>query len=65
MIYMMCMLYIMHIYIYTYIMPSTELDSTLSFSKELFITSNEPGSKLVVLGMAIPPLIGNPYNGAL
>ena len=24
---------------------------------------NEPGSKLVVLGMAIPPLIGNPYNG--
>ena len=25
----------------------------------------EPGSKLVVLGMAIPPLIGNPYNGAL
>ena len=23
----------------------------------------EPGSKLVVLGMAIPPLIGNPYNG--
>ena len=25
--------------------------------------ANEPGSKLVVLGMAIPPLIGNPYNG--
>ena len=23
----------------------------------------EPGSKLVVLGMVIPPLIGNPYNG--
>ena len=23
----------------------------------------EPGSKFVVLGMAIPPLIGNPYNG--
>ncbi len=23
----------------------------------------EPGSKLVVLGMAIPPIIGNPYNG--
>ena len=22
-----------------------------------------PGSKLVVLGMVIPPLIGNPYNG--
>ena len=22
----------------------------------------EPGSKLVVLGMAIPPLMGNPYN---
>ncbi len=25
--------------------------------------SYEPGSKLVVLGMAIPPLIGNPYKG--
>ena len=25
--------------------------------------SNEPGSKLVVLGMVIPPLIWNPYNG--
>ena len=25
----------------------------------------EPGSKLLVLGMAISPLIGNPYNGAL
>ena len=24
---------------------------------------SEPGSKLVVLGMIIPPLIGNPYNG--
>ena len=23
----------------------------------------EPGSKLVVLGMVIQPLIGNPYNG--
>ena len=46
-------------------MQSTVLDSTSSSSKELFITSNEPGSKLVVLGMAIPPLIGNPYNGAL
>ena len=22
-----------------------------------------PGSKLVIFGMAIPPLIGNPYNG--
>ena len=22
-----------------------------------------PGSKLLILGMAIPPLIGNPYNG--
>ena len=22
-----------------------------------------PGSKLLVLGMVIPPLIGNPYNG--
>ena len=27
------------------------------------IPSYEPGSKLVVLGMAIPPLRGNPYNG--
>ncbi len=27
------------------------------------IWTYEPGSKLVVLGMAIPPLIGNPYNG--
>ena len=27
------------------------------------ILPNEPGSKLVVLGMAIPPLIGNPFNG--
>ena len=26
---------------------------------------NEPGSKLLVLGMVIQPLIGNPYNGAL
>ena len=25
----------------------------------------EPGSKLLVLGMVIQPLIGNPYNGAL
>ena len=26
--------------------------------------SNEPGSKLLVLGMGdLPPLIGNPYNG--
>ena len=23
----------------------------------------EPGSKLLVLGMVIPTLIGNPYNG--
>ena len=22
-----------------------------------------PGSKLVIFGMVIPPLIGNPYNG--
>ena len=29
----------------------------------LSLTLHEPGSKLVVLGMAIPPLIGNPYNG--
>ena len=25
--------------------------------------SYEPGSKLLVLGMVIQPLIGNPYNG--
>ena len=25
----------------------------------------EPGSKLLVLGMVIQPLIWNPYNGAL
>ena len=25
--------------------------------------SHEPGSKLLVLGMVIQPLIGNPYNG--
>ena len=24
---------------------------------------NEPGSKLLVLGMVIQPLIGNPFNG--
>ncbi len=30
---------------------------------ELEYTVYEPGSKLVVLGMAIPPLIGNPYSG--
>ena len=27
------------------------------------IKPNEPGSKLLVLGMVIQPLIGNPYNG--
>ena len=27
------------------------------------ILPNEPGSKLLVLGMVIQPLIGNPYNG--
>ena len=32
-------------------------------SSESAKCSCEPGSKLVVLGMAIPPLIGNPYNG--
>ena len=26
-------------------------------------TPNEPGSKLLVLGMVIQPLIGNPYTG--
>ena len=25
--------------------------------------SYEPGSKLLILGMVIQPLIGNPYNG--
>ena len=29
----------------------------------VFPHPSEPGSKLVVLGTAIPPLIGNPYNG--
>ena len=29
----------------------------------MYIYIYEPGSKLVVLGMVIPPLIGNPYNG--
>ena len=24
---------------------------------------NVPGSKLIIFGMVIPPLIGNPYNG--
>ena len=28
-----------------------------------YIYIYEPGSKLLVLGMVIPPLIGNPYNG--
>ena len=27
------------------------------------MNSCEPGSKLLVLGMVIQPLIGNPYNG--
>ena len=31
--------------------------------KSFILAPYEPGSKLVVLGMAIPPLIGNPYNG--
>ena len=29
----------------------------------LAMLSHEPGSKFVVLGMVIPPLIGNPYSG--
>ncbi len=34
------------------------------FSRLRFVpVPNEPGSKLVVLGMAIPPLIGNPCSG--
>ena len=27
------------------------------------MTAYEPGSKLLVLGMVVQPLIGNPYNG--
>ena len=27
------------------------------------VALNEPGSKLLVLGMVIQPLMGNPYNG--
>ena len=29
----------------------------------LYCLPSEPGSKLLVLGMVIPPSIGNPYNG--
>ena len=29
----------------------------------ILLCAFEPGSKLLVLGMVIPPLIGNPYNG--
>ena len=32
-------------------------------SDERCIYLHEPGSKLLVLGMVIQPLIGNPYNG--
>ena len=28
-----------------------------------FVSLHVPGSKLLILGMVIPPLIGNPYNG--
>ena len=36
-----------------------------SKEKKLTASTVEPGSKLLVLGMVIQPLIGNPYNGAL
>ena len=48
---------------------SESLESMKAFLLEISslsrgrIPSFEPGSKLLVLGMAIPPLIGNPYNG--
>ena len=29
----------------------------------LFELGCEPGSKLLILGMVIQPLLGNPYNG--
>ena len=32
-------------------------------SQNWIIPPCEPGSKLLVLGMVIQPLIGNPYNG--
>ena len=32
-------------------------------SDYIIMTLHEPGSKLLVLGMVIQPLIGNPYNG--
>ena len=31
--------------------------------ENMFYILCEPGSKLLVLGMVIQPLIGNPYNG--
>ena len=40
--------------------------SRTSQSRNLMMHKNkrrEPGSKLLVLGMVIQPLIGNPYNG--
>ena len=46
---------------------NVELAPWPDFAKESrcreFLVTYEPGSKLVVLGMAIAPLIGNPYNG--
>ena len=35
----------------------------LDFFPQVYGISFEPGSKLLVLGMVIQPLIGNPYNG--
>ena len=39
------------------------LVGSINSFKGFSVFSYEPGSKLVVLGMVIPPLIGNPYNG--
>ena len=37
--------------------------STLCTCSQCRLFTHEPGSKLLVLGMVIQPLIGNPYNG--
>ena len=36
---------------------------TICIYNYIYIYIYEPGSKLLVLGMVIQPLIGNPYNG--
>ena len=43
------------------ILSHGENDKT--FEPHTFEYVYEPGSKLLVLGMVIQPLIGNPYNG--